>query len=252
MAALRSETDGRHGVSSRAAESNGVRATQEQQPARSRHPHWGARVPERSEKIPRGRKRRTRRHLELGPLFFPAGFGKTLRPCLREAWRLISMVMIRALSCLLVLGAAHALQLGGTPTGPRSQGAAAVSELSEVPVSLDILSEIQRTVAGQPAVVFSKSSCEESLECKRLFDAIAQPYVACEIDQRSDGEEVEAALLSLTQGRALPNVFVRGQLLGGSAEMQEAAATGLLEELLADSVLPPKGCVVPTRREGPK
>ena len=142
------------------------------------------------------------------------------------------MVMIRALSCLLVLGAAHALQLGGTPTGPRSQGAAAVSEISEVPVSLDILSEIQRTVAGQPAVVFSKSSCEESLECKRLFDAIAQPYVACEIDQRSDGEEVEAALLSLTQGRALPNVFVRGQLLGGSAEMQEAAATGLLEELL--------------------
>ena len=43
MAALRSETDGRHGVRSngmRAAESNGVRATQEQQPARSRHPHW--------------------------------------------------------------------------------------------------------------------------------------------------------------------------------------------------------------------
>ena len=162
------------------------------------------------------------------------------------------MVMIRALSCLLVVGAAHALQLGGTPTGPRSQGIAAVSEISEVPVSLDILSEIQRTVAGQPVVVFSKSSCEESLECKRLFDAIAQPYVACEIDQRSDGEEVEAALLSLTQGRALPNFFVRGQLLGGSAEMQEAAATGLLEELLAESVLPPKGCVVPTRREGPK
>ena len=34
------------------------------------------------------------------------------------------------------------------------------------------------------------------------------------------------------------------------AETQEAAATGLLEELLAESVLPPKGCVVPTRRRG--
>ena len=33
------------------------------------------------------------------------------------------------------------------------------------------------------------------------------------------------------------------------AETQEAAATGLLEELLAESVLPPKGCVVPTRRD---
>ena len=50
----------------------------------------------------------------------------------------------------------------------------------------------------------------------------------------------------------MPNVFVRGQLLGGSAEMQEAASTGLLEKLLADSVLPPKGCVIPTRRKGPK
>ena len=52
--------------------------------------------------------------------------------------------------------------------------------------------------------------------------------------------------------RPLPHVFVRGQLLGGSAEMQEAAATGLLYELLEESVLPPKGCVVPTRGKGPK
>ena len=65
-------------------------------------------------------------------------------------------------------------------------------------------------------------------------------------------EAIEAALLSLTQDRPLPHVFVRGQLLGGSAEMQEAAATGLLYELLEESVLPPKGCVVPTRGKGPK
>ena len=164
-------------------------------------------------------------------------------------------------------------------------------------------------------MVFSKSGCAHSLECKGLFDAIAQPYVAFELDQRSDGEAIEAALLSLTQvqlpssrpspspspspnrtlspsprpdqsshstlhapcirrsltlysltlpsltaltnhhrsqGRPMPNVFVRGQLLGGSAELQEAAATSLLYELLEESVLPPKGCVVPTRGMGPK
>ena len=48
-------------------------------------------------------------------------------------------------------------------------------------------------------MVFSKSGCAHSLECKGLFDAIAQPYVAFELDQRSDGEAIEAALLSLTQ-----------------------------------------------------
>jgi len=155
-------------------------------------------------------------------------------------------------TCLLLLGAAHAIQLGASPRGQGAQSAPAVSEISQTPVSLDVLSEIQQTVSGQAVVVFSKSGCAHSLECKGLFDAIEQPYVAFELDQRSDGEAIEAALLSLTQDRPLPHVFVRGQLLGGSAEMQEAAATGLLYELLEESVLPPKGCVVPTRGKGPK
>ena len=155
-----------------------------------------------------------------------------------------------AVSCLLLLGAAHAIQLGAAPRGRGAQSAAAVSEISQMPVSLDVLSEIQQTVAGQAVVVFSKSGCAHSLECKGLCDAIKQPYVAFELDERSDGEAIEAALLSLTHGRPLPNVFVRGQLLGGSAEMQEAAATGLLCELLEGSNEAPTGCVVPTR--GPR
>merc|ERR1740133_952690 len=76
-----------------------------------------------------------------------------------------------------------------------------------------------------------------------------QPYTTIDLDLRDNGKAIEAALLSLTQ-RSVPNVFVGGQLLGGSAEMQEAAATGLLCELLEGSNEAPTGCVVPTR--GPR
>ena len=124
-----------------------------------------------------------------------------------------------------------------------------MEDVTEVPVSLDVLSEIQRTVAGKPVVVFSKSSCAESTACKGIFDAMEQPYTMIELDQRDDGAEMEAALLSLTH-RAMPNVFVGGQFLGGGAEMEEAEATGRLCELLEGSNLAPAGCVVPTR--GPR
>ena len=161
---------------------------------------------------------------------------------------------------LLALGAAHALRLGalvpsrGGAVVPSSRGAlrcraAVMEDVSEMPVSLDVLSEIQQTVAGQAVVVFSKSRCADSMQCKGILDTMEQPYTTIDLDLRDNGEAIEAALLSLTQ-RSVPNVFVGGQLLGGSAEMQEAAATGLLCELLEGSNEAPTGCVVPTR--GPR
>lgn len=121
--------------------------------------------------------------------------------------------------------------------------------VSEMPVSLDALSEIQQTVAGQAVVLFSKSRCAESKQCKSILDSMEQPYTTMDLDMSDHGEAFEAALLSLTQ-RTLPNVFVGGQLLGGMAEMQDAADTGLLCELLEGSDEVPMGCVVPTR--GPR
>lgn len=52
-------------------------------------------------------------------------------------------------ACLLLLSAAHAIQLGAAPRGRGAQSAAVSSEVSSMPVSLDVLSEIQQTVAGQ-------------------------------------------------------------------------------------------------------
>ena len=160
--------------------------------------------------------------------------------------------MLRSRSALLLLLAvsgAAALRLGATTARPALARGGAVlmkDELQTMPVGLDLLSEVQQTVASTAVVIYSTSECPVCAECKALFDELEQPYTAVELDQREDGEAVRATLLSLTQQATLPNVFVGGQHLRGNDIAQAAACSGRLSELLGEDVPAPMGCVVPT------
>jgi len=81
-------------------------------------------------------------------------------------------------------------------------------------------------------VIYSKSWCPYCTQCKALFDDMNVPYTAIELDEREDGEELQATLLELTQQRTVPNVFVGGQHLGGNDDTQQAARSGKLAALL--------------------
>jgi len=81
-------------------------------------------------------------------------------------------------------------------------------------------------------VIYSKSWCPYCAQTKALFDGMSQPYVAVELDQRDDGQELQAALLDMTKQRTVPNVFVNGQHVGGNDDTQRAATSGKLAELL--------------------
>ena len=97
-------------------------------------------------------------------------------------------------------------------------------------------------------VIYSKSWCPYCAQCKALFDDMSQPYTAIELDEIEDGAELQEALLSMTQQRTVPNVFVGGQHVGGNDDTQQAARSGKLATLLkatsaAEAVT---GRVVPT------
>jgi len=47
-----------------------------------------------------------------------------------------------------------------------------------------------------------------------------------------DGADIQAALLDLTGQKTVPNVFIKGQHLGGNDVTQEAAKSGKLQEML--------------------
>ena len=92
--------------------------------------------------------------------------------------------------------------------------------------------EIQQTVASNVVVIYSKSWCPYCAQCKVLFDEMSQPYTTIELDEREDGEQLQAALLDMTQQRTVPNVFVAGQHVGGNDDTQQASRNGKLATLL--------------------
>jgi glutaredoxin 3 len=76
-------------------------------------------------------------------------------------------------------------------------------------------------------VIYSKTWCPYCTQCKELLDSMGQPYAVVELDRRDDGEAVQAALLSLTQQRTVPSVFVAGKHIGGNDDTQAALALAL-------------------------
>ena len=104
------------------------------------------------------------------------------------------------------------------------------------------MSEIQQTVAAQPVVVYSKSWCPFCTECKELLDSMEQPYTVVELDQRDAGDAVQAALLSHTRQRTVPNVIVGGRWETGIIATSAVAAFGALLMLVgSDGPFPFKG-----------
>jgi glutaredoxin len=91
---------------------------------------------------------------------------------------------------------------------------------------------IQSTLdaAGPEGVVlFSKSYCPF---CKRaikgLMDIGISPVVV-ELDQRKDGNEIQAALLKKTGQRTVPSAWLRGEHIGGSDDVANSIRQGLFD-----------------------
>ena len=51
-----------------------------------------------------------------------------------------------------------------------------------------------------------------------------------------DGNDIQAALLDLTGQKTVPNVFIKGEHLGGNDNTQAAAKSGKLAEMLGNWV----------------
>eukprot|EP00586_Coscinodiscus_wailesii_P003432 CAMPEP_0172485848 /NCGR_PEP_ID=MMETSP1066-20121228/14091_1 /TAXON_ID=671091 /ORGANISM="Coscinodiscus wailesii, Strain CCMP2513" /LENGTH=71 /DNA_ID=CAMNT_0013251377 /DNA_START=272 /DNA_END=487 /DNA_ORIENTATION=- len=68
---------------------------------------------------------------------------------------------------------------------------------------------------------------------KALFDGKKIEYKAIEMDLVDNGSEIQTALMELSGQRTVPNVYIKGEHLGGNDDTQAAAASGKLDEMLA-------------------
>ena len=81
--------------------------------------------------------------------------------------------------------------------------------------------------------VFSKSYCPFCVKAKRLLDSLSVKYTAMELDQESNGDEIQAYLYQKTQQRTVPNIFISQDHLGGCDDLHKAHASGELKEMLS-------------------
>jgi glutaredoxin 3 len=81
--------------------------------------------------------------------------------------------------------------------------------------------------------VFSKSYCPYCRATKELLsEAGASPFII-ELDQVTDGADIQNALAELSGQRTVPNVFINKKHIGGNSDLQ--AKKGELKSLLTEA-----------------
>lgn len=56
-----------------------------------------------------------------------------------------------------------------------------------------------------------------------------------QLDQRNDGNDIQAALAQMTKQRTVPSIFVNNKHVGGNSDVQAAHKSGALQKLLNQS-----------------
>ncbi|KAL7526410.1 hypothetical protein ACHAWF_001754 [Thalassiosira exigua] len=87
-------------------------------------------------------------------------------------------------------------------------------------------------IASNDVVVFSKSYCPFCTQTKQLFSSKGIEAKVVELNEIDNGDQVQSALLAISGQRTVPNVFVKGEHLGGNDDTQAAARSGKLQQML--------------------
>jgi len=99
---------------------------------------------------------------------------------------------------------------------------------------LDWDQETLRLNEKHPVIVFSKSYCPFSKRAKLLLEQydLNPPPNVIEVDLRDDNVQIKQILTRLTKQSTFPNIFVRGQSLGGSDDLHALHTDGSLKKIL--------------------
>ena len=102
---------------------------------------------------------------------------------------------------------------------------------------------IAHLLSDNTVVIFSLSKgCSACRRVKSYFEDEGIPYYALELDQRSDGDALKAALAERTGSSKTPTVYIRGHLVGGTSDVSRAYKSGELSHWTddPDAVAPPE------------
>ncbi|TFJ83980.1 hypothetical protein NSK_005075 [Nannochloropsis salina CCMP1776] len=102
-----------------------------------------------------------------------------------------------------------------------------------VAATAEAMDFVKTTLRAHKVVVFSKTYCPFASMAKRALQSEGAVFHVVELDQRSDGGEIQAALAEMTGRRTVPNVFLEGKSIGGGDDTVALARAGKLKEMLS-------------------
>ncbi|XP_035846016.1 glutaredoxin-like [Helianthus annuus] len=107
---------------------------------------------------------------------------------------------------------------------------------SVVQYNVPYLSDIQLYVdTTTPLTKRSKTWCGYCKSVKKLFSELNVSYKVIELDEESDGGEIQSTLSEWTGQSIVPNVFIGGKHIGGSDDIMEKHRAGKLVPLLTEA-----------------
>ncbi|KAG2252578.1 hypothetical protein Bca52824_082714 [Brassica carinata] len=94
------------------------------------------------------------------------------------------------------------------------------------------MESIRSLVADNPVVIFSKSTCCMSHSIQTLISGFGAKMTVYELDQLSNGQEMEKALKQMGCNPSIPAVFIGEQLIGGANQVMTLQVKNQLAALL--------------------
>jgi glutaredoxin len=93
------------------------------------------------------------------------------------------------------------------------------------------LFSVAKTVKANPLVIYSKTYCGYCDRAKAML-ATYNPSVV-EVDLSPDADAITRELMEMTGQRTFPNVFVKGEHIGGSSDVADGLSDGTIQDKLS-------------------
>lgn len=122
----------------------------------------------------------------------------------------------------------------------RPAAAAAAQAAPAAQADAEATAFVDKVLAEEPVVMFALEWCEFCWASRKLFKAHAIPYRSIDLDsvayQADDwGGRVRRAVGARAGMPTIPQVFIGGELIGGTAEVFDAVRSGALQRKLRDA-----------------
>ncbi|GBM96962.1 Thioredoxin reductase 1, cytoplasmic, partial [Araneus ventricosus] len=96
----------------------------------------------------------------------------------------------------------------------------------------DLLQEVNNYINSNNVMIFSKTTCPFCNKVKALFSSMGIQFFALELDTLENGPELQKAMAAKAGRSTVPQVFIRGQHIGGCDDTFAAHCSGKLQEML--------------------